>query len=161
MPIRLRPPIPSDTAILFEQQLYPESNRLAVTNPRDAEGFKSAWEKNSADPAITARVILDGDLIVGSVSCFKLDGLDYVGYWIARSHWNRGIATRALSLLLEEVATRPLHARAARSNAPSLRVLEKCGFTITGYQHSPATPRFPACEEALLILNESSRGVST
>jgi RimJ/RimL family protein N-acetyltransferase len=81
-----------------------------------------------------------------------MDGQDAVGYWIAREHWGRGIATRALGLLLEEVAIRPLHARAARTNAASIRVLERCGFRVTGYEHSPETERYPACEEAVLLL---------
>jgi RimJ/RimL family protein N-acetyltransferase len=57
-----------------------------------------------------------------------------------------------MALLLEQVSTRPLHARIARTNAASLRVLEKCGFQITGYEQTPATERYPACEEAILVL---------
>jgi len=81
-----------------------------------------------------------------------MDGQDAVGYWIARAHWGRGLATRALTLLLGEVAIRPLHARVARTNVASIRVLERCGFTISGYRMSPPDDHFPACEEALLIL---------
>ena len=47
---------------------------------------------------------------------------------------------------------RPLHARAARSNAGSIRVLEKCGFVLTGFEWSEETERFPACEEAIFVL---------
>ena len=35
-------------------------------------------------------------------------------------------------MLLREVTERPLYARVATSNAGSIRVLEKCGFTTIG-----------------------------
>ncbi|MEA2573916.1 MAG: hypothetical protein QOH93_1214, partial [Chloroflexia bacterium] len=38
-----------------------------------------------------------------------------------------------LVVLLEIVTERPLYAAAARDNVASIRVLEKCGFVITGY----------------------------
>jgi RimJ/RimL family protein N-acetyltransferase len=91
--------------------------------------------------------------MVGYITCFALDHKHWIGYWIARQHWGRGIATRALQQLLGEVGVRPLHARAARSNAASIRVLERCGFEVTGYHMAPADDRFPACEEAVLRLD--------
>jgi RimJ/RimL family protein N-acetyltransferase len=54
-----------------------------------------------------------------------------VGYWIGKEFWGRGIATRALALFLAEVSERPLYASVATSNVGSIRVLEKCGFTIS------------------------------
>ena len=125
---------------------------MAVANPRNAASFNAHWAKALADPGVVARVILADDAVVGSISCFEMDGLKSVGYWIAKDHWGRGIATRALALLLEQVSIRPLHARAARTNVASIRVLERCGFAVTGYRHAPADDRFPACEEALLVL---------
>ena len=54
-----------------------------------------------------------------------------MGYWLGRPFWGGGIATRALDEFLRVVPHRPLHASAAASNHGSIRVLEKCGFTIT------------------------------
>ncbi|TWT44821.1 hypothetical protein RAS1_12390 [Phycisphaerae bacterium RAS1] len=125
--------------------------RLSVP-PRATCPFRLHWEEILRDASVVARVILLDDQLVGNISCFKLEGLDSVGYWIAKEHWGKGIATRALRLLLDAVALRPLHARAARSNAVSIRVLEKCGFRIAGYEWVKATDRFPACEEARLVL---------
>ena len=42
----------------------------------------------------------------------------------------------------------------ATSNAASLRVLQKCGFVIERVQLSPASDRYPECEEALLVLKD-------
>jgi RimJ/RimL family protein N-acetyltransferase len=55
-----------------------------------------------------------------------------VGYWIGSEYWGKGIATRALAAFLEHDRTRPLHARVAKHNVASVRVLEKCGFTVIG-----------------------------
>jgi RimJ/RimL family protein N-acetyltransferase len=57
-----------------------------------------------------------------------------------------------LRLLLEEVTKRPLIATAATSNGASLRVLQKCGFVVERVHLSPATERYPECEEAVLVL---------
>ncbi len=151
--ISLRDVSPADLPALFEQQLDPDANRMAVVNPRDSASFYAHWAAIFAQPSIIAKAILAGDHLVGSISCFKLEGQDLVGYWIAKEHWGKGFATQALILLLEQVHIRPLHARAARANIASIRVLERCGFTITGHHYAPATDRFPACEEALLILH--------
>jgi RimJ/RimL family protein N-acetyltransferase len=76
-----------------------------------------------------------------------------VTYWIDRPAWGKGIATRALALLLELVTTRPLHARAASDNAGSLRVLQKCGFKAVGTETSFAAGRNENIEETILRLD--------
>jgi RimJ/RimL family protein N-acetyltransferase len=81
-----------------------------------------------------------------------MDGEDHVGYWIDRAFWGRGITSRALRLLLEEVSRRPLVATTAISNGASLRVLQKCGFVVEQVRQDPATDRYPACEVAVLVL---------
>lgn len=141
-----------DLPRVYEFQLDPESNRMAVTIPRSAEVFDAHWKSVLQDPNVTAKAIVVGDELAGCISCFKMDGLDSVGYWLGRDFWGRGIASRALELLLCEVSVRPLYAHAATSNDGSLRVLQKCGFVVERVQLSPADDRYPECEEALLIL---------
>lgn len=150
--VRLRNVEQDDLPRMYEMQLDSESNRLAVTIPRSEEAFSAHWENALRDPRITAKVIVVGEVLAGYVSCFQSDGLDSVGYWIDKDFWGQGIATRALELLLDEVANRPLHARVATSNAASLRVLQKCGFEIVRVQVSPADDRYPECEETILVL---------
>jgi RimJ/RimL family protein N-acetyltransferase len=137
---------------MFDLQLDSESNRMAVMLPRTREAFDSHWAKALGDPGITARAVLVGEALVGYISCFPMDGEDHVGYWIDRAYWGLGIASRALHLLLREVANRPLVATAATSNGASLRVLQKCGFVIEQVRLSPARERYPECEEAVLVL---------
>jgi RimJ/RimL family protein N-acetyltransferase len=150
--IRLRDVAADDLPTLFEFQCDPESNLMAAVIPRTKEAFFDIWKQILNDPAVVARVIeLDGE-VVGQVGCFQSEGKDCVGYGIARPFWGRGIASRALELLLEQVSTRPLHARAAKHNVASIRILEKNGFKIVGYEHSPATERYLECEEVLFLL---------
>jgi RimJ/RimL family protein N-acetyltransferase len=162
--IRLRPTTPADLPALFEFQCDPQSNDMAGTKARTREVFFAVWERHFADPGINSRVIeIDtggsgewGDHhapeVVGSISRFQADGHDCVGYWIARPHWGRGIASRALAMFLIEEPRRPLHATAARTNAPSHRILEKCGFRRTGYRMGEETDRFVAREIADFVL---------
>ncbi|MBN9518217.1 GNAT family N-acetyltransferase [bacterium] len=150
--VRLRPVEQDDLPRMFEWQLDPESNRMAVTIPRTRDVFDAHWGAALADPRATTRLILVDGVAVGYVSRFPSDGEDHVGYWIDRAFWGRGVASRALQLLVAEVAIRPLHATAATSNGASLRVLQKCGFAVEHVRQSPATDRYPACEEAVLVL---------
>ena len=150
--IWLRPVQPCDLPRMYEMQLDPESNRMAVTIPRTEEAFGLHWEKALTDPRITAKAVLVDEALVGYISCFPMDGQDHVGYWIDRAYWGMGIASRALHLLLGEVTIRPLVATAATSNGASLRVLQKCGFVVEQVRQSPASDRYPACEEAVLVL---------
>jgi RimJ/RimL family protein N-acetyltransferase len=137
---------------MYDMQLDPESNRMAVTIPRTREAFDANWAKALNDPGNTARAILVGEALVGYISCFPMDSQDHVGYWIERAYWGMGIASRALRLLLQEVTKRPLVATAATSNGASLRVLQKCGFIIEQVRLSPASERYPECEEAVFVL---------
>ena len=150
--VSLRRVEPDDLQVMFQMQLDPESNRMAVTNPRSAEVFYPHWAKLLADPGVTARAVLLGGGLAGYISSFMYEGQVNVGYWITREYWGKGVATQALGLLLLEVTTRPLYAQAATSNVGSLRVLKNCGFVVERVQVSPATERFPECEVAVLVL---------
>jgi RimJ/RimL family protein N-acetyltransferase len=150
--VSLRPVEAGDLSRMYDLQRDPDSNRMAVTIPRTREAFDSLWAKSLNDPNAPARAILFDGTFVGHVSCFPADGEDHVGYWIDRTYWGRGIASRALSLLLRDVTKRPLTATVANSNGASLRVLQKCGFVVASVRHAPATNRYPACEVAVLVL---------
>ncbi len=154
--IRLRPVRPGDLAALFEMQADAEGNVMAGTKPRTREAFLAAWERNFADPGVNARVIemddVRGPEIIGSIACFQADGHDCVGYWIARAHWGKGFASRALAMFLAEEHRRPLHATTASNNAPSQRILEKCGFRCVGLRMGEETERFVAREIADFVL---------
>ncbi len=150
--VQLRKVESEDLPHLYEFQLDRLSNQMAAVNPRSEADFYSHWQRILEDSSIFVRSIVADDELAGCISCFKSDGADSVGYWVGKRFWGKGIATRALQILVSEVETRPLHARVASTNLGSLRVLQKCGFKVVGRQHSPANERFRECDEELLEL---------
>lgn len=141
-----------DLSWFYEFQCDLESNELAAVYPRSEADFHDHWHNILTDSKTTAKAIIADQHPVGSISCFCCDGQNSVGYWIGRPFWGQGIASTALRLLLAIETRRPLFARVARENGASIRVLQKCGFEITGYEFSPGTDRFVECEEATLKL---------
>jgi RimJ/RimL family protein N-acetyltransferase len=130
--VRLREVIPADLPMHFAQQSDPESSRMAAVASRDRPAFDAHWAKVLVDPTVVIRTVLADGEPAGSVLSFVLDGQRQVGYWIAREHWGKGIATAALGQLLEDLPERPLFARVAADNHGSRRVLEHCGFQPVG-----------------------------
>ncbi|MHC4906718.1 MAG: GNAT family N-acetyltransferase [Planctomycetota bacterium] len=57
-----------------------------------------------------------------------------IGYWIAEDHWGRGIGTEAVTKMtvyvFSEMKTVKLSAPVYSPNKASMRVLEKCGYTL-------------------------------
>ena len=154
--VGLRPVVDSDLDALFEFMHDPESVRMAAftaEDPGDRGAFDAHMAAVRTSPGVVLRAVtLDGRL-VGSISCFVVDGDTEVTYWIDRSVWGRGVAGRALGALLREVPVRPLHARAASDNAASLAVLQRAGFRIVGTEVSYANARGAEVEETLLRLD--------
>ncbi len=128
----LRDVTEADLPILFEHQNDPVANRMAAVAARDREAFLSHWATILADPACKTQTILLGGVVAGNVVSWDGDGERLVGYWIGADFWGRGVATRALAKYLAFDTHRPLHARVAKHNVASRRVLEKCGFTVIG-----------------------------
>lgn len=145
----------ADLPLFFEFQLDPEANHMAAftaREPSDRDAFMRHWAKIMADDSIVKRAILYNGQVAGSMVRFDQDGKPEIGYWIGREYWGKGIATRALSAFLEVVTERPLYAAAAWDNVASIRVLEKCGFTLTGYGTWFSNARGEEIKEARLEL---------
>ena len=85
---------------------------------------------------------------------FEQSGKPLIGYWIGKNYWGKGVATKALSEFLGHVRARPLYAHVAKHNIASIRVLEKCGFTISGYDKASVNGR-EEVEEVIMKLDRS------
>ena len=126
----LRDVLESDLPILFAQQDDPLATTMAAFPAKELEPFMAHWRGLMNDPnGFKQAVVADGS-VAGHVLCFRRDGKDLIGYWIGREYWGRGIATRAVALLLERVTIRPLFAFVATHNVGSAKVLMKCGFRL-------------------------------
>jgi len=155
--IRLRRTAAADLRTLHAFELDELSNVLAGTKPRDWATFHDRWQEILSDPTgtltgVTPRVIVVGSELVGAVNIAPQDGLDSIGYWVAREHWGRGIATRAVALMLTECTRRPLIATTSALNHPSIRVLQKNGFEVVSRRMTPETPRTVHRETVSLVL---------
>ena len=155
--VTLRRTTEVDLPLLHSIELDPLSNELAGTKPRDWPTFRARWAEILADPdgivtKVTPRVILADGIAVGAVNIAPDGEHDSLGYWIGREHWGRGIATRAVALLLSEFLRRPLFATAAGHNRPSIRVLEKNQFVILSRGPTPETARTAQRETVTLVL---------
>lgn len=130
--VRLRAVVAGDLPLFFENQRDPESVAMAEFPSRERAEFDAHWARILVDPAVLVRTIEANGVPVGNVTTFERAGEREVGYVLARTHWGRGIATRALRLFLAVEPARPLVARVVKHNAGSIRVLEKCGFVRAG-----------------------------
>jgi [ribosomal protein S5]-alanine N-acetyltransferase len=97
-------------------------------------------------------VIVEDDQVVGSIFAFWMEGEHEVGYGIAREHWGRGLATKALAEFLTVLPDRPLHAQVVKDNAGSIKVLERNGFVRIGDNRAFSDIRQEEVEEWIYLL---------
>jgi len=77
------------------------------------------------------------DQLIGVVGLsYHAGQLPELGYWLGEPHWGKGYMSEAAKALLEAIFATGLYprvqARALKTNAGSLNVLEKAGFQRTG-----------------------------
>jgi len=126
----LRDVVDADLPIFFKHQLEPAAIAMAAFASRDQLAFDIHWAKIRRDKTSIIQTIEANGLVAGNIVCFGAEERRLVGYWLGQAFWGQGIATQALAAFLLHVTSRPLYAYVAHSNPGSLRVLEKCGFTI-------------------------------
>ncbi len=130
--VMLRDVIESDLPIFLVHQQDPEATAMAAFPARQSAAHFAHWARIMADKTNILKTIIVDSQVAGNIVSWDQSGQREVGYWLGREHWGQGIATRALELLLTEIAARPLYAHVARHNLGSRRVLEKCGFVVIG-----------------------------
>ncbi|WP_225837275.1 GNAT family N-acetyltransferase [Streptomyces sp. NK08204] len=145
----LRAVIDDDLELFLAYEHDPEAVRRSRFAPRPREAFLRHWrERVLPDPDCLVRtVVVDGEA-AGNVVSWTEGERRFVGYWLGRPYWGRGIGTRALALFLREDRTRPLYADPFSGNTASVRLLESHGFARAG------TVRHGEDEHVLLVLGE-------
>jgi RimJ/RimL family protein N-acetyltransferase len=125
----------ADLDAFFEHQSDPDAAHMAAVPARDRDAFVAHWAMILGNEVVTKKtVVVDGD-VAGNVVSWEQDGKRLVGYWIGRAYWGRGVATSALSQFIGLLGMRPLFAHVATHHVASIRVLEKCGFTVCAEAH--------------------------
>ena len=128
--VLLRDIEPDDLPIFFEHQRDPVAVAMVVFRSRDKAEFNAHWAKILADDTSLKKTIVADGQVAGHIASFMRDGEREIGYWIERTLWGRGIASAALAAFLCLEQRRPLYAGVAPHNIASIRVLQKCGFTL-------------------------------
>ncbi|MBS0266433.1 MAG: GNAT family N-acetyltransferase [Planctomycetes bacterium] len=156
--VALREVTDDDVAVFFEQQADPLGIQMVAytpLEPLDREAFFAKWGVIRTSPTGMVRTIVADGNVAGKILSFLFPktGEREVGFWLGRSYWGQGIATAALKLFLTQVERRrPLFAGAAVDNLGSLRVLQKCGFQVTGRECDFAPARGQNVDVVLLTL---------
>jgi RimJ/RimL family protein N-acetyltransferase len=154
--IGLRAVRDDDLDAIYDQMRDPVAVRMAAftaEDPDDRVAFDAHFVRLRTDPEILMfAVTMDGEL-VGTAAAFPVGDDTEITYWLDRAWWGRGIATRAVELLVDLVPLRPITARAASDNAGSLAVLRKVGFRPVGKEVAYATGRGEEFEETVLRLD--------
>lgn len=155
--VTLRRTGPADVELLYAIGLDELANRLAGTKPRAWSEFSARWadivtDLDGSRTGVTSRVVLADGVAVGSINVFPDEGHTAIGYWLAREHWGRGIASAALSLMLVEHPGRPLRATTSAQNHASMKVLRKSGFVEVARALTPETARAHARETVTFVL---------
>jgi RimJ/RimL family protein N-acetyltransferase len=147
-----------DLDVLFAHWTDEESNRMAaftVADPYDRAAFDARWVRLRGDASVTAKAIVQGGQVIGSISSWDNDGRREVTYWLARDQWGKGLATSALAEFLRDVErVRPVYGVCAHDNVASRRVLEKCGFRVVGASRGFANARGEETDELVLQLDD-------
>ena len=144
-----------DLPVLFAHRRDAAARRMAAFgsgDPDDWPAFEAKWLKLLADSGLLAKTVLVDGVAAGYVGCHPQFGVPSISYWLGRAFWGRGVATRAVAMLLREVAVRPIYARVVWDNAASLRVLARCGFREIARDRGFAHWRAEEDEEVVLQL---------
>ena len=137
----LRPGFPEDAPALAAAIAHQAiaHNLSSVPWPyrmRDAEAFLAS----PRDPVLPSLLVFErtdvAPQLVGACGLGRRpSGAVEMGYWIARSHWGRGLATEACTALIDmarALGLAQLEGSHFIDNPASARVLEKLGFTALG-----------------------------
>lgn len=153
--LALRPVHDDDLDVFFANQNDPEAIRMAAftsENPADRDAFDAHWSRiRQLDTVLIRTIVADGE-VIGSVLKYEMEGEPEVSYWTARKSWGKGIVTESLRQFLQEATQRPMHARVAKDNAGSIRVLRKCGFEIVAEDRGFAHGRGEEIDEYVMTL---------
>jgi RimJ/RimL family protein N-acetyltransferase len=131
--VRLRDVLDSDLEAFLAYEHDPEAVRRSRFTPRPRDAFMQHWRTRVlGNETGLVRTVLVGDDVAGNIVSWWDGDRRFLGYWLGRPYWGRGIGTRALALFLELEKTRPLYADPFHDNTASIRLLERHGFQRTG-----------------------------
>ena len=114
---------------------HPVAMRYWSTLPHDSLDQTREWLASMIedDPGVREDFIVEHEgLAIGKAGCYRLPE---IGYILHPDYWGAGLATEALTAVIAHIFTHhPVEALSADidpRNTPSIRLLERLGFTFT------------------------------
>lgn len=99
---------PADVEVFYEQQADPVAADMAAFPARDRAAHLDHWARRVlGDSSVIVRTITVDGAVAGNVVSWQDGRRRFLGYWIGRVFWGRGVATEAVRLYLREVDERP------------------------------------------------------
>lgn len=143
MNISLREPQEADAPAIAELANDYEIAKMVATMPhpytlKDAHVFFDKIKTQRKEGKGHALFVTLDEEIAGTIGWFyNEDNVLEIGYWIGRKFWGRGIAGKAVVLILDVIRNEcadvtEVLAQYMEENPASSRVLEKCGFVPDG-----------------------------
>jgi RimJ/RimL family protein N-acetyltransferase len=142
----LRPPtvadVPSIAPAFLDPAVGGEAGLPKLTEPQIRTFIEEQLAEHQASGRLFPLLVVDGDAIVGGTSLNNYDPFRdrvEIGYWLLPEGRGRGIATRVTRALAEHafyVGVLRVEAVVRPANKPSIRVLERAGFTREGVLRS-------------------------
>ncbi|MEV0175231.1 GNAT family protein [Streptomyces sp. NPDC050803] len=132
-PVQLRDVVEADLEAFLAYEHDPEAVLRSRFTPRPRDRFIRHWKERilGDDTCLVQTVAVDG-VAAGHLVAWWDGDRRFIGYWLGRSYWGRGVGGRALALFLHKEKMRPLYADPYSGNTASVRLLEKYGFQRTG-----------------------------
>ncbi|MDX3456964.1 GNAT family protein [Streptomyces sp. ME02-8801-2C] len=151
--VQLRDVVEADLEFLLAYEHDSEAVRRSRFTPRPRDAFMAHWKtKILGDSTVFVQTVTVRGEPAGSIVAWwegeqGVGGYRFIGYWLGRPYWGRGIGSVALGLFLSRETHRPLYADPFAGNVASVRLLEKHGFRCTG------TVRHGDDEHLMLVLD--------
>ena len=131
----LRRARPDDLEAMHAVLSHPVAMRYWSSLPHDSLDQTREWLASmiEEDPGVREDFIVEhGGRVVGKAGCYRLPE---IGYILHPDYWGLGLATEALTAVIAHIfAHHPVEALRADidpRNVPSIRLLERLGFTFT------------------------------
>ncbi len=138
----LRPVRASDTGLIemYTSDLRVSRNTSSIPHPLPPGLVEAFVTRVNAPDRVEDAWVMDGTRmgggeVMGVISLKRVDhGHSEIGYWVAPSFWNTGIASEAVAALIgaNPLGCQTIYATVHQGNAASARVLTNCGFCYLG-----------------------------
>ena len=115
------------------RQFLPDEVFNTLQEARETLDFLITRYEKNIDPFVYAVILNNNKTLIGHVQAIKIDDGNWeIGYHIAKKYRNKGYATEALQVfipkIMKDLNINELYGITLKENAPSIKVLEKCGF---------------------------------